>query len=386
MLTKTYTLLPDDSLKKQKNQFLFLDIETTGFKKDNTILYLIGCGYYKEDSFQIIQWFNDDGISEPEILSALKNQISTFMEQTAGTGKIFSFNGEGFDIPYLNRHYELNDIPFQINVASSLDLYKILKPFQALYRLEHGRQKDWEIFLNKKREDLYDGGQLIPLYKEYLLKKKSKLLDLLLLHNKEDIQGMAELSPLLAYQQLLKGKITYMDMAYSQKKYTLSQGSLMIQCELDSPLPKPLQIHSSVGSVEINNNIARLSVPVMEGALKYFFADYQNYYYLPEEDRAIHKTIGCYVDKKHRKKAKASTCYTKKTAIFLPFPSATRYYGIDVSSDSYKSTLRLYKTDYYDKHYYVEFDQIFDSNFTCLSQYLGDWIKEVIISHLRERD
>ena len=217
MLTKIYTLLPDDSLKKQKNQFLFLDIETTGFKKDNTILYLIGCGYYKEDSFQIIQWFNDDGISEPEMLSALKNQISTFMEQTAGTGKIFSFNGEGFDIPYLNRHYELNDIPFQINVASSLDLYKILKPFQALYRLEHGRQKDWEIFLNKKREDLYDGGQLIPLYKEYLLKKKSKLLDLLLLHNKEDIQGMAELSPLLAYQQLLKGKITYMDMAYSQK-------------------------------------------------------------------------------------------------------------------------------------------------------------------------
>ena len=188
MLTKTWTISPDYlPTDPEANNYLFLDIETTGFRKDTTILYLIGCGFYQKEKFHIIQWFNDDGISEPEMLLALKE----LMENKDFI--LFTFNGESFDIPYLNRHYELNEISFRISLTSSLDLYKILKPFQALYQMEHGRQKDWERFLGIEREDIYDGGQLIQLYKEYLLKKKSSLLNILLLHNMEDIQGMQAL-------------------------------------------------------------------------------------------------------------------------------------------------------------------------------------------------
>ena len=57
-------------------QSLFFDIETTGFSRDNTILYLIGCGYFAEEGFQFIQWFNDDGTSEEEILLAFQNILS----------------------------------------------------------------------------------------------------------------------------------------------------------------------------------------------------------------------------------------------------------------------------------------------------------------------
>lgn len=384
MLTKTYTISHADNLTSEP--FLYFDIETTGFKKDATILYLIGCGYYKEEAFHMIQWFNDDGISEPEILCAFKTMIQEFIKQTQGTGRLFSFNGEGFDIPYLNRHYELNEIPFQIDLSLSFDLYKYLRPFQIFYDMDHGRQKDWELFLDINREDIYDGGQLIQFYKEYLLKKEEKLLDTLLLHNREDIQGMWALTPLSGYQKLLDDCVIYQDMAYSQKNYSIGQGCLVIQCQLDTPLPKALQVHSSLGSIEGRNDILKISVPVMEGTLKYFFPDYQNYFYLPEEDRAVHKTIGCYVEKNHREKAKASNCYVKKTAIFLPFPSSVRYYGIEIASDSYKNELILYKTDYNEKQYYAEFDQVFDPDFGWLSRYLSDWMKEVMICNLRERD
>ena len=44
------------------------DIETTGFTAETTILYLIGCAYYQEGEWFITQWFNNDGISEREIL------------------------------------------------------------------------------------------------------------------------------------------------------------------------------------------------------------------------------------------------------------------------------------------------------------------------------
>ena len=51
-----------------KNEIVLFDIETTGFSANTTNLYLIGCGYYKDDDLYIIQWFNDDGKSEVSIL------------------------------------------------------------------------------------------------------------------------------------------------------------------------------------------------------------------------------------------------------------------------------------------------------------------------------
>ena len=63
-------VFPEKTIPEKTDSFLFFDIETTGFSKDNTILYLIGCGYFIENGFQFIQWFNDDGTSEEEILLA----------------------------------------------------------------------------------------------------------------------------------------------------------------------------------------------------------------------------------------------------------------------------------------------------------------------------
>ena len=54
------------------------------------------------------------------------------------------------------------------------------------------------------------------------------------------------------------------------------------------------------------------------GELKYFYPNYKDYYYLPAEDCAIHKSVGTYVDKNFRTQAKAANCYSKKYGTFLP--------------------------------------------------------------------
>ena len=69
--------------------------------------------------------------------------------------------------------------------------------------MTHGKQKDWEHFLELYREDIYDGGQLIAVYKEYLMNKEEALLHNLLLHNEEDLLGMKYLLPLFSYRMLL---------------------------------------------------------------------------------------------------------------------------------------------------------------------------------------
>ena len=47
------------------------------------------------------------------------------------------------------------------------------------------------------------------------------------------------------------------------------------------------------------------------------FADYKNYYYLPKEDMAVHKSVGCFVEPAYRQKQLPLTATSKKTADFF---------------------------------------------------------------------
>ena len=48
-----------------------------------------------------------------------------------------------------------------------------------------------------------------------------------------------------------------------------------------------------------------------------FYSNYKDYYYLPEEDQAIHKSVAEFVDRAYRMQASASNCYTRKPGQFL---------------------------------------------------------------------
>ncbi|GEM_PF-5794944 len=59
-------------------------------------------------------------------------------------------------------------------------------------------------------------------------------------------------------------------------------------------------------------------IPRYTGELKHFYKDYKNYYYLPAEDQAYHKSVSGFVDRSARVQATARTAYTKKTGTFIP--------------------------------------------------------------------
>ena len=56
---------------------------------------------------------------------------------------------------------------------------------------------------------------------------------------------------------------------------------------------------------------AILKIPVYEGFLRYYYPDYENYWYFPAEDTAIHKNLALYSDRSHRQKATVDTAYTR---------------------------------------------------------------------------
>ncbi len=90
--------------------------------------------------------------------------------------------------------------------------------------------------------------------------------------------------------------------------------------------------------------------------MKYFYPNYKDYYYLPDEDAAIHKSVAAYVDREHRIQAKASTCYTKKSGLFLP-----QYSNNFMTPAFYKN--------YGEKISYFMYTESFASDYTILNKY-----------------
>ena len=193
-IQKTITLPDTYPLERlgRLEDLLFFDIETTGFSGDYTHLYLIGCTYFQKGTWHLIQWFADTADSEAEILHSFFHFLEQFKT-------VVHFNGDGFDIPYLLKRCKAFKLPYDFSGVSSIDIYKKIKPFRSLLKLEQLKQKSIERFLGIYREDQYHGGQLIDVYKIYLQTHEDELYDMLMLHNREDLEGMPLILPILNY-------------------------------------------------------------------------------------------------------------------------------------------------------------------------------------------
>ena len=313
--TNTFPLDTQNELLMQifTEDALFFDIETTGFSPATTQLYLIGCAKRHGEKIIIEQFFAETPEDERTILSC-------FLELLTNYQTIITFNGIGFDIPYIKTKCDTYDLQEHFADKDYIDLFKIVSSLKFLLKLPNYKQKTIEQFLGIAREDIFDGGQLINVYKEYVKHPSEYQMYFLKQHNYEDVLGMLDLLPVLSYSNFLKGGYTITSV--ESNIYTdyegNSQKELLFFMKNDIPVPTRVSYGYQEFYLTCNGENSKLSVRLFEGALKYFFANYKDYYYLPDEDIAIHKDVASSVDKAFRKKATASTCYTKKASIFLP--------------------------------------------------------------------
>ena len=90
--------------------------------------------------------------------------------------------------------------------------------------------------------------------------------------------------------------------------------------KLELPTPLPFTISNLSNGCYFSGELSEgiLKVPVYEEEMKYFYSNYKDYYYLPEEDIALHKSVASFVDREHRMQACAANCYTRKLSTYLP--------------------------------------------------------------------
>lgn len=294
---------------------LFFDIETTGFSAAHTKLYIIGCMYYDElsQTFKSKQWFLDDELSECTLLQS-------FFEFASGYEYIIHYNGEGFDLPYINHKCEHYIIDNPLKNMVSIDLYKIVNRLKHVLKLENLKQKTIEKFLNLNRNDIYSGGELIKVYEQYLKTHDENLFNTLLLHNYDDLSGLLHLSQIFNYKEFFDGNFYVKSISIENSSSPYEKTSKEVIIELVSKYYLPSRISGKYESFYMSawHNTAKIKASVYTDELKFFYPNYKDYYYLPQEDRSIHKSIAFYVDKNYRTQAKAANCYSKKTGMFLP--------------------------------------------------------------------
>lgn len=339
---------------------IFFDIETTRFSPETSYVYLIGCAYYDGCQWVLIQWFAQSHSSESQI-------IFTFLEFIKNYKTLISYNGNGFDLPYLKSKCTKLGILQSLDTFNHIDLYKAIMPYKKFLRLNNLKQKSIEEFLSIQRNDSINGGELISVYSEYLKTQDNNLLKLLLLHNHDDIQGLLSVFPVISYQYLFQGNFILQDtfINSTDSQDNVHPNEIIFQLRLKIPIPKRISFGYEKFYFTAHKDLAKIKINIYRGELKYFYKNYKDYYYLPQEDTAIHKSVAFYVDKNFRTQSKAANCYSRRTGRFLP------QYDEIVSP--------YFKIDYFDKNTYFELTEEILADTELLKKYIIH-----ILSHMKQ--
>jgi len=290
---------------------LFFDIETTGLSAHNSQLYMIGCIFFVDKKPHFIQWMAESLADELPMLQ-------TFFEFCKRFDTLISFNGATFDTNYLEICAHQYGVRSPLGMLQQFDILKEVRPLKNLLNLDNCKQKSIESFLGIKREDQFSGGELIPIYEEFVEKKYERLKHFLLLHNREDLIGMTQILPIIHYIDFFKGHEDSSEMRIEEAFFRKSGQYLDVKVRTSADFITPLHFTTEEGvMIFLSGHEVTFQIPAFCGELKYFYPNFRDYYYLPFEDTAIHKKVAQFVDKNHRVQATKETCYQKISGQFL---------------------------------------------------------------------
>lgn len=276
---------------------LLFDLETTGLSRKFCHVYMIGTGYIEGNFLHTMLFFAEDITEERAI-------INEFIKRTRSFERLITYNGNRFDIPFFKERLDNLMIDFDLDSFDSLDIYVRLKKLKHLLLLPGMKQKDIEKFLGIERDDKYDGGKLIEVYKNYQIRPNDESEYLLMIHNKEDIIGMSKILSVLSYEGIKTLTINDLSKEFSSDRYTF-------ETTTDLSIPKPIRIISDDVYLILDSNKLKGSIQTTNGYMKKYFPNPEEYLYHLEDERIIPKVIVSKADMKKYRKVSKEECFVE---------------------------------------------------------------------------
>ncbi|MCR5733169.1 MAG: ribonuclease H-like domain-containing protein [Lachnospiraceae bacterium] len=323
--------LPDPDILSgtDLDRALFFDIETTGLSRERTTLYLIGAGFFKDGSFNTIQWFADKPSEENFILD-------DFLSFSEGYETLIHYNGNHFDLPYIDYKARLHSYENSLRSLKSIDIYPMIKPLKKLLGLKSIKLRDIAAFLHIFPKDCMSGRDLIHVYYDQVREPTDENLSLMLTHNQSDLWLMPMVLPILKYTALKDASFDLKDI--KKCEYRDYHGDtcheLIIHYSTDILLPYSFDSLNDGIFFSYGDTGIAIRIPIKEMTLKHFFENYRDYYYLPADDMCIHKAVASGVDRSKRVRAKKDNCYIKNTGLYIPV------FELDPCGSVFKKELR----------------------------------------------
>lgn len=174
------------------------DIETTGLSPRKCSVILGGLTVPDGEGARLaVQYFADKPDEEPELLDRYCGMLSQY-------DTVVTYNGDSFDLPFLKKRLKAAGIRTEaLDHLYSLDMYKVLKKHSGLPELLPDlKQKTVEMFMGGGglRTDRISGGDSVKRYFDYVDStgdRRGRLLDSILLHNRDDIVQLTAITGIL---------------------------------------------------------------------------------------------------------------------------------------------------------------------------------------------
>lgn len=156
----------------------YLDIETTGLYPQQDRITVIGIYFCDENEGELVQLY-DNSLNCDALLKAME-----------GTGNIFTYNGERFDLPFIRTCLGPDLSRMHTHTDLMFDCWKhnLKGGFKSILR---------RLGIDRETEGL-SGLHAIWLWEQYIKQNDQAALDLLLKYNRDDVVNLKQLRDTLS--------------------------------------------------------------------------------------------------------------------------------------------------------------------------------------------
>ncbi len=164
-------------------EICYLDIETTGLS--NAPLFLVGLMYSEHGRLMQDLLFARDYTEEKGVLGFLSRFIPRF-------SVLVTFNGERFDLPFINERMASESISFD-RPAVHVDLLPVSRRLLGKSTPNHRLQTLEKYVLGRRRAGDIPGARIPEAYHDYVRSGDAGLIASVIHHNRLDLLSMLEL-------------------------------------------------------------------------------------------------------------------------------------------------------------------------------------------------
>lgn len=225
---------------------IYLDIETTGLKRNSDYAWVIGAAFVQDDKIESKQIFIKSKDDEKESLLYLNELLKNKQ-------RIVTFNGNIFDITFLNERADAYGVTLNFP-QEQYDLYELIRKHNKFLMIKRINLKTAEKFMRIERNDPLAGKETLTLYKTYVETGYEYLKKSLLNHNYYDIKN---LPPLMNVNAVIKNYNTLYDTRFVINDFYTIGNSIITELICRRPIPE-VSIFDSDISIEGNMNFLQI--------------------------------------------------------------------------------------------------------------------------------